>query len=39
MYVDDILLSRDDIEGINKTKNYFRGHFIPKDLGHPKYYL
>lgn len=31
--------SNSDVEGINETKEYLKGRFVTKDLGHPKYYL
>jgi len=39
VYFDDILLTRSDSAGLVKIKEYFRRHFVIKDMGKPKYFL
>ncbi|KAK8952504.1 hypothetical protein KSP39_PZI004609 [Platanthera zijinensis] len=39
VYVDDILLTGDDQEGVALTKRHLRQHLVTKDMGSPKYFL
>jgi len=39
VYVDDILLTRNDSAGLMETKEYLRRHFVIKEMGKPKYFL
>lgn len=39
VYVDDILISGGDVQGIDETKTYLQQHFVIKDMGRPKYFL
>ncbi|KAM1681408.1 hypothetical protein ACFX2K_038957 [Malus domestica] len=39
IYVDDILITGNDPEGINALKRFLHGHFKIKDLGNLKYFL
>ena len=38
VYVDDILLTGSDTEGIRETKEYLGTHFVTKDIGKPWYF-
>ena len=39
IYVDDIMLTGSDADGIEKTKDYLKTHFVAKDMGRPRYFL
>lgn len=39
VYVDNILVSSNDVQGIDETKKYLQQHFVTKDMGCPKYFL
>ncbi|KAL0298831.1 UNVERIFIED_CONTAM: Retrovirus-related Pol polyprotein from transposon RE1 [Sesamum radiatum] len=39
VYVDDILITGSDIDGIEEAKTYLQKHFVTKDLGRPRYFL
>ena len=39
VYVDDIIITGSDVEGINETKQYLQRHFTTKDMGRPEYFL
>ncbi|XP_070676213.1 uncharacterized protein [Malus domestica] len=39
IYVDDILITGNDHEGINALKRFLHGHFKIKDLGNLKYFM
>lgn len=39
VYVDDILLTSNDTEGIHRTKEYLDKVFQTKDIGRPGYFL
>ena len=39
VYVDDILLTRNDTTGIVETKEYLRKYFITKDMERPRFFL
>ncbi|KAL0301601.1 UNVERIFIED_CONTAM: Retrovirus-related Pol polyprotein from transposon RE1 [Sesamum radiatum] len=39
VYVDDILITGSDIDGIEEAKTYLKKHFVTKDLGRPRYFL
>jgi len=39
VYFDDILLTGSDSGGLLKTKEYFKRHFVTKDMERPKYFL
>ncbi|OMO65350.1 Integrase, catalytic core [Corchorus capsularis] len=39
LYVDDIIITGSDVQGIAKLKNYLSQHFEMKDLGHLTYFL
>ncbi|KAK4407439.1 Retrovirus-related Pol polyprotein from transposon RE1 [Sesamum angolense] len=39
VYVDDILITGSDINGIEEAKTYLQKHFVTKDLGRPRYFL
>ena len=39
MYVDDIVITGDDVKGINNLKKYLQKHFQTKNLGSLKYIL
>ncbi|KAK4385641.1 Retrovirus-related Pol polyprotein from transposon RE2 [Sesamum angolense] len=39
VYVDDILITGSDIDGIEKAKTYLQKPFVTKDLGRPRYFL
>ncbi|KAK8951402.1 hypothetical protein KSP39_PZI004749 [Platanthera zijinensis] len=39
VYVDGILLTSDDQEGVALTKQHLRQHLVTKDMGSPKYFL
>ncbi|KAK9105083.1 hypothetical protein Scep_021927 [Stephania cephalantha] len=39
LYVNDMIITRDDSTGISKLKYYLRRHFEMKDLGHLSYFL
>ncbi|KAK8915915.1 hypothetical protein KSP39_PZI023039 [Platanthera zijinensis] len=39
VYVDDILLTGDDREGVNMTKKHLLQHFVTKDMRSLKYFL
>ena len=39
VYVDDIIIIRDDMIGISSLKSFFHGQFQTKDLGMLKYFL
>ena len=38
MYVDDIVLARNDIHAYDEFKNYLHAYFAIKDLGPRKYF-
>ena len=38
VYVDDIVITRDDTKGIDSLKKYLPKHFQTKDLGSLKYF-
>ena len=39
MYIDDIIITRDDMAGISSLKSFLHGQFHTKDLGMRKYFL
>ena len=39
IYINDILLTGSDTDGIAKTKKYLRKHFVTKDIGRPRYFF
>ena len=39
VYVNDIVITRDDIEGIDSMKKYLQKHFQIKDFGSLNYFL
>src|SRR4051812_23215424 len=39
VYVDDIILTRSDDQGIQDAQEFLQRHFICKDMGHSKYFL
>ncbi|KAK4406558.1 Retrovirus-related Pol polyprotein from transposon RE2 [Sesamum angolense] len=39
VYVDDILITGSDIDGIEEAKTGLQKHFVTKDLGRPRYFL
>ena len=39
VYVDNILLTGNDIQGISVTKELLSKHFVIRDMGKPKYFL
>ncbi|KAL0323461.1 UNVERIFIED_CONTAM: Retrovirus-related Pol polyprotein from transposon RE2 [Sesamum angustifolium] len=39
VYVDDILITGSDIDGIEEAKTYLQKHFVTKYLGRPRYFL
>jgi len=39
IYVDDIVIIRDDTKGIDSLKKYLQKHFQTKDLGSLEYFL
>ena len=39
MYVDDIIITGNDMAGISLLKFFLHGHFHTKDLGMLKYFL
>ncbi|KAL0423678.1 UNVERIFIED_CONTAM: Retrovirus-related Pol polyprotein from transposon RE1 [Sesamum radiatum] len=39
VYVDDILITGSDIDGIEEAKTYLQKQFVTKDLGRPRYFL
>ena len=39
VYVDDIILTRQDTQGILETKVYLQEQFVTKDLGPLRYFL
>ena len=39
VYVDDIVITGDDVKGINNLKKYLQKHFQTKNLGSLKYFL
>ena len=39
MYVDDIIITGNDMAGISSLKSFLHGQFHTKDLGMPKYFL
>ncbi|KAK4403222.1 Retrovirus-related Pol polyprotein from transposon RE2 [Sesamum angolense] len=39
VYVDDILITGSDNDGIEEAKTYLQKHFVTKDLGRPRYFL
>jgi len=39
VYVDNILLTSSDSDGIVEIKMYLKRHFMTKDMGRPKYFL
>ncbi|KAK4406515.1 Retrovirus-related Pol polyprotein from transposon RE1 [Sesamum angolense] len=39
VYVDDILITGSDIDGIEEAKTYLQKHFVTKDLGRTRYFL
>ena len=39
MYVDDIIITREDMAGISSLKSFLHGQFHTKDLGILKYLL
>ena len=39
VYVDDIIITRDDMAGISSLKSILHGQFHTKDLGMLKYFL
>jgi len=39
VYVDDILLTGSDSDGIVENKMYLKSHFVTKDMGRLKYFL
>jgi len=39
VYIDDILLTRSDSDGIEKAKKYLKTQFVTKDMGKPSYFL
>jgi len=39
VFVDDILLIRSDVDGIEKAKEYIKAQFVTKEMGRPRYFL
>ena len=39
IYVDEILLTRSDVDGIEKVKEYLMIQFVTKNMGRPRYFL
>jgi len=39
VYVNDILLTESDSDGLAEIKEYLRHHFVTKDMGKLKYFL
>ena len=39
VYIDDILVTRSDLTGIQRTKDHLQKHFVTKDMGRSKYFL
>ena len=39
VYVDDILLSRSNVDGIKKAKEYLKTQFVIKDMSMPRYFF
>jgi len=39
IYVDNILQIGSDVNGIEKTKEYFKTQFMTKDMNKPKYFI
>jgi len=39
IYVDDILLTGSDVDGILKNKEYLKTQFLTKDIDRPRYFL
>ena len=39
IYIDNMLLTDSDAEGIRETKEYLGTHFATKDMGKPRYFL
>ena len=39
VYVDDIIITENDMTGISSLKSFLHGQFHTKDLGMPKYFL
>ena len=39
VYVDDIIITRDDMAGISSLMSFLHGQFYTKDLGMLKYFL
>ena len=39
IYVDDILVTGSDKEGIEEIKENLKTHFVTKDMGKPRYFL
>ena len=39
VYVDDIFITDNDQDGIQKLKQHLFSHFQTKDLGKPKYFM
>ena len=39
VYLNDIVMTRDDTKGIDNLKKYLQKHFQTKDFGYLKYFL